>query len=61
LVPSIHRALREAEERAERKRAEDALRFLAEASAIWPRRSITTRRWPAWHGWPFRAWAILHH
>jgi signal transduction histidine kinase/DNA-binding response OmpR family regulator len=34
LVPSIHRALREAEERAERKRAEDALRFLAEASAI---------------------------
>jgi signal transduction histidine kinase/DNA-binding response OmpR family regulator len=34
LVPSIHRALREAEERAERKRAEDALRFLAEASAV---------------------------
>jgi signal transduction histidine kinase len=34
LVPSIHRALREADERAERRRAEDALRFLADASAV---------------------------
>jgi CheY-like chemotaxis protein len=34
LVPSIHRALREADERAERKRAEEALRFQAEASAV---------------------------
>lgn len=31
---SIHRARREARERLERKRAEDALRFLAEASAV---------------------------
>ncbi|HEX8236640.1 MAG TPA: response regulator [Abditibacteriaceae bacterium] len=34
LVPSIHRAMREAAERVERKRAEEALRFLAEASAV---------------------------
>ena len=38
LVPSVHRALREAEERAERKRAEEALRrsetYLAEAQRL---------------------------
>jgi len=34
LVPSVRRALREASERAERKRAEEALRFLAEASSV---------------------------
>ncbi len=38
LVPSVHRALREARERAERKRAEEALRrsetYLAEAQRL---------------------------
>ncbi len=34
LAPSLHRALREAAERSERRRAEEALRFLAEANAV---------------------------
>jgi signal transduction histidine kinase/DNA-binding response OmpR family regulator len=34
LVPSVQRALREVEDRAERKRAVDALSFVAEASAV---------------------------
>ncbi len=34
LVPSVRRALAEASERAERKKAEESLRFLAEASAV---------------------------
>jgi signal transduction histidine kinase/DNA-binding response OmpR family regulator len=34
LVPSVRRALREASERADRQKAEDSLRFLAEASEV---------------------------
>jgi PAS domain S-box-containing protein len=51
LVPSMHRALREARERAERKRAEEALRqsetFLAEAQRL----SLTgSFGWNVWSG-----------
>ncbi len=63
LMPAVRRALREAEERAERQRAEEALRFVAEASAklassldYW-----TTVKSAARLPVPFLAdWSVLH-
>ncbi len=63
LVPAVRRALREVEERAERQRAEESLRFVAEASAkltgsldFW-----TTVKTAARLPVPFLAdWSVLH-